>query len=175
MSIEIRGASSLGMNVIFRAARWLLHTEKSTEAGTASAPKPGTLSISSVHLAILLGIARQVSGRPAAHSRFADNFPVHSDCLGFHDTTHEVPRFSGFLHSSTFNLINNPIWPEGQYQLSPPPIMHPKTIELAQTELFQRKDPFSSWDDRVRLSYIRAKAVGKAYSGWAVVWHLVRS
>ena len=41
--------------------------------------------------------------------------------------------------------------------------MHPESIGLSQTELFQRRDHFSSWDDRVRLSYVRAKAVGKLY------------
>lgn len=41
--------------------------------------------------------------------------------------------------------------------------MHPSSVDLSQTELFQHHDRFSSWDDRIRLSYIRAKAVGKLY------------
>jgi len=41
--------------------------------------------------------------------------------------------------------------------------MHPKSVDLLQTELFQRHDYFSSWDDRVRIANTRAKAVGKLY------------
>ena len=43
------------------------------------------------------------------------------------------------------------------------PFMHPKRVNLSQTELFQRHDHFMSWDECVRLSYARAKAIGKLH------------
>jgi hypothetical protein len=46
-----------------------------------------------------------------------------------------------------------------------PPLsnMYPKSVELAQTGLFQLHNHFSSWNDRIRLSYMRAEAIGKIY------------
>jgi len=128
-----------------------------------------------MHLAILLRNTRQVFGHSATHRGIADNFPVHSDNLCFPGEA----RFPGSYASprrSTLYFINGPVWPEGQHQPPPPPpTMHPNTIELSRTELFQHNDPFASWEDRIRLSYTRAKAVGKLYSTRAVVWNFILS
>ena len=63
-----------------------------------------------------------------------------------------------------FNLLNHRRARVRTPALSPLPNMHPKSIDLSQTELFQRHDHFLSWDACVRLSYTRAKAIGKLYS-----------
>ncbi|KAF9650305.1 acyl-CoA dehydrogenase NM domain-like protein [Thelephora ganbajun] len=41
--------------------------------------------------------------------------------------------------------------------------MHLKSVDLSQTELFQRHDHFSSWDECVHLSYKRARSIGRLY------------
>lgn len=51
----------------------------------------------------------------------------------------------------------------------PFPNMHPKSVNLSQTELFQLHDHFSSWDDRIHLSYVRAKAIGELYGASTAV------
>ena len=41
--------------------------------------------------------------------------------------------------------------------------MHPRSGDLAKSELFRRKSHLLSWEDRVRLSYERARAVAHIY------------
>ena len=74
-----------------------------------------------------------------------------------------VLSISNFSHGSALNLLKG-LAESGRAQvLFSSPTMHPKSVALSQTELFQRRDDFLPWDDRVRLSYVRAKAIGKLY------------